>query len=277
MKFSLILATINRVQEVDRLLNSLQRQSYKGFELIIVDQNLDDRIEILVDKYKSELNIKHIRTPKGLSKSRNIGLSYATGDVVGFPDDDCWYPESLLGDLKDKFIFEGVDGLSIRYTNEFGEVDRKWPSRKTKITKINSLKNAISIGIFTNKDLALRVGGFNEDFGVGAGTRFGSGEETDFILKILVAKGIIFYFPDINLFHPIFLNEKSEEKIKKSYDYEAGIGKIFKMHGFPKKFIAFSFLRTLFAIMFNVLRLNSYGVRFYVAKFKGRISGYMGD
>jgi glycosyltransferase involved in cell wall biosynthesis len=89
MKVSLILATVNRVNELEIFLKSLSNQTYQKFELILVDQNMDARLNEIVNKYRSTCKIKHIQAERGLSKARNVGFHHITGDIVAFPDDDC--------------------------------------------------------------------------------------------------------------------------------------------------------------------------------------------
>jgi len=52
MKFSLILATLGRDNEIAKFLESLKNQSYKEFELIVVDQNQDGKIDNIIQEYK---------------------------------------------------------------------------------------------------------------------------------------------------------------------------------------------------------------------------------
>ena len=100
--FSLIVATMNRVSELDRLLTSLGEQSYKDFEVIIVDQNGDDRLSPLVSNHRG-MAIRHVRSERGLSRARNAGLQVARGDIIAIPDDDCWYPEGVLAVVQEWF------------------------------------------------------------------------------------------------------------------------------------------------------------------------------
>src|SRR5271166_5434820 len=95
---SLIVATMDRVTELERLLTSLDCQSYKEFEVIVVDQNPDDRL-LLVLRSHEALTIRHLRCSPGASRARNVGLRIAGGDIIAFPDDDCWYPEGLLASV----------------------------------------------------------------------------------------------------------------------------------------------------------------------------------
>ena len=62
MKVSLVTATLGRIDEINILLDSLVKQTYKDFELIIVDQNEHYKVQNIVDKYTNILNIKYIRS-----------------------------------------------------------------------------------------------------------------------------------------------------------------------------------------------------------------------
>src|SRR5690349_2818537 len=97
MHFSLILATVGRNSELGRLFETLCAQTHQDFDTVIVDQNEDNRIHQLVARYQGRLRLRHVRVGKcGHAGANNVGLQYATGDVIAFPDDDCWYPADLL-------------------------------------------------------------------------------------------------------------------------------------------------------------------------------------
>src|SRR5258707_9390843 len=121
MKFSLILSTVGRTQELARFLEHLDRQSYRFFELIIVDQNPDEILEPLIRQYKERFPLQHRRSGRGLSRARNAGLQDFSGDIVTFPDDDCWYLPDTLEQIAhvfdensnyDGFTGRGVDDSS---------------------------------------------------------------------------------------------------------------------------------------------------------------------
>ena len=117
MNFSLVLATVDRTAEVNRFLDALQTQTHRNFELIVVDQNADERVSRLLKAQQHNFSIIHIQRPdkRGVSRARNLGLQHISGDIVTFPDDDCWYPSNLLQSV-DLFMtsHEEVDSLSGR-------------------------------------------------------------------------------------------------------------------------------------------------------------------
>ena len=96
MTISLITSTLGRREILGRLLTSLEQQSYRDFQIIIVDQNPDGYLDAVLAGHRQTLNLHHIRSPKGVSRGRNAGLQASTGEILAFPDDDCWYPPELL-------------------------------------------------------------------------------------------------------------------------------------------------------------------------------------
>src|SRR5215218_759571 len=96
MRFSLVLATVGRTDELRRFLAHLDTQTHREFELVVVDQNKDERLKPILEPYRGKFPILHLPSEQGLSRARNVGIEHARGDVIGFPDDDCWYPPDLL-------------------------------------------------------------------------------------------------------------------------------------------------------------------------------------
>jgi glycosyltransferase involved in cell wall biosynthesis len=56
-KFSIILATIERTRELENFLESLKSQTYNNFELIVIDQNTDNRLQPIIDMYSPYIPI----------------------------------------------------------------------------------------------------------------------------------------------------------------------------------------------------------------------------
>ena len=103
--FSLILATVGRTKELDRLFNSLAAQTFLNFEVIVVDQNPDNRLVPHIERACSlGIVVKHVRhNPPNLAAARNAGIAVATGEWLGFPDDDCWYDPRVLEKIARRF------------------------------------------------------------------------------------------------------------------------------------------------------------------------------
>ena len=85
MRFSLVLATVGRTDELRRFLAHLDTQTHREFELVVVDQNKDERLKPILEPYRGKFPILHLPSEQGLSRARNVGIEHARGDVIGFP------------------------------------------------------------------------------------------------------------------------------------------------------------------------------------------------
>jgi len=95
---SIILPTYNRTQLLSQAIESVLDQTYRDFELIVVDDGSEKDTEPVVDTFDEWGNIRYIRhkTNKGASAARNTGIEAATGEYIAFiDDDDEWLPTKL--------------------------------------------------------------------------------------------------------------------------------------------------------------------------------------
>lgn len=114
-KFSIIVTAYNVDEYIDNCINSVLSQSYKNYELIIVDDCSTDDGKT-VNKIKGFENIVFLQTPKnsGAGGARNFGISHATGDYIIFLDaDDALTSETVLENLNQTI---GDDLPDIVYT-----------------------------------------------------------------------------------------------------------------------------------------------------------------
>jgi glycosyltransferase involved in cell wall biosynthesis len=270
MHFSLVLATVGRDGELYRLFETLCAQTHKDFDTIIVDQNDDDRIDRLVVQYRDRLDLRHIRAKKGgHAKANNIGLRYAAGELIGFPDDDCWYPADLLERI-DRMFRERPElgGLSGR------ETTGKWHAQPGLLDPINLWKRHISFALFYQRSLIEGLG-FDESLGIGAGTRWGSGEETDYLIRA-IQRGPVFYDPTLVVDHPEWAAAPYKEPIRrKARSYGVGMGHVLRMHGYPLYFAAWQCLRPLMGAALAILLADPARVRFHLAIMSGRAEGWL--
>lgn len=277
-KISLIMPTLGRYEEVELFIKSLIKQTYKSYELIIVDQNDDFRIEKLYERYKKIVNMIYVKSKiKGLSKCRNIGLSYATGDIIAFPDDDCEYPDKLLDNIIKKFerntdidiiTFKSVDKITREDSNT------KWINESCKVILENIENTAISYTIFI-KPKNIKDISFDERLGVGE--YFGSAEETDLLSNLIYIGYNAIYFPELYAFHPI----KNEVK-ERYYKYALGMGAFIKKELFLRSKIKYIiraiellFIRPIGGIIVNLLKININQVKRYYYIFTGRLTGFI--
>ncbi|MCI0707881.1 MAG: glycosyltransferase family 2 protein [Ignavibacteriae bacterium] len=95
---SIILCTYNRAHLVKRAIASVLIQTYRNWELIIIDDGSTDGTEnILLPLVKSDSRLSYLRhANKGLARSRNVGSGLAKGEFITFLDSDDEYREDHL-------------------------------------------------------------------------------------------------------------------------------------------------------------------------------------
>ncbi|MDR1773787.1 MAG: glycosyltransferase family 2 protein [Clostridioides sp.] len=276
MFVSLVMPTLSRVEEVNMFMKSLEYQTYKDFELIVVDQNEDDRLSDIIKNFEDKFKIKYIKSnKKGLSHNRNIGIEHATGDIVAFPDDDCEYDVDTLKKVVD-FLSENKEYNFYSCNCKDKNLIDSFVKMRESDTDINSgniFSTVLSITIFI-KFQDRKYLKFDEMLGVG--TEYGSGEEVDYMLELLSRGYKGRYFAQDVIFHPAKKHSKSKEKYKRDYSYGKGFGALCKKEIVYRKNIKFSkhFLykitRNIGAIVLNKDR------DYHTASIKGRMAGFFG-
>ncbi|MEO0280520.1 MAG: glycosyltransferase [candidate division WOR-3 bacterium] len=277
MKFSLILATKNRKKELVNFLESLKRQSYKNFELIVCDQNKEGFLKKIIANYSSEFEINHLYTRSGLSKARNDGLRWVKGDIIAFPDDDCIYSDDLLEKVVNKFKeVEELDGFCGRPVNFEGKTTAGKFLKKSKWVKLLEAPFVFcSFTMFLKKKVIEEVGEFNENLGLGAESKFLSSEDLDYGIRILKKGFKIFYDPELIVFHPEKEKIFNKEVLERAYKYALSTGYVLKKHDFPWWYCIYYILRPLGGVFISGLKGNFPKLKWHSVKFLGRLQGYI--
>jgi glycosyltransferase involved in cell wall biosynthesis len=201
IKASLIVATLGRYDELERLLSSLACQTIgsDSFEVVVVDQNDTIDLQPVIAAFAGRLTLHHIRSDvKGLSLNRNRGLARAQGEIVAFPDDDCtYYPDTLEKMLahydRHPQCVMVLGSIYDRSSNR--PIVRRWPTHPVRVRKRNFFFLYSSVTIFSR----LPTETFDERFGGGAA--YGSYEDADYVHHLLTC-GQINYDPSIQVWHP---------------------------------------------------------------------------
>jgi len=257
IRFSLVVATLGRSDEPTRLLASLSDQTCRDFEVIVVDQNGDDRLIAPIEKYRDDLEIVHLRTPlKGVCRARNLGASQARGEWLMFPDDDCWYPADLLERYLRATESKPGDFYCGRAANEDGRtIMGKFEKRPVRIRRDNVWTTLVEWMLLVRRGAFELAGGFDEMIGPGSGTRWGAYEVQDLALTLVARGSSGHYDPALIGHHPEdTADQTTPAKIAKMRIYSTGLGYVMRKHGFG--FAAFlpRLLRPTAGIGFYVLR-----------------------
>ena len=110
MRYSIIVPAYNTEKYIDKCLKSIFSNTYKNFEVIIVNDGSTDKTEDIINKYiKKYDNIIYIKQKNmGLSLARNNGVRKATGDYLLFIDSDDYVEKNLLENIN-----KNIDDLDV--------------------------------------------------------------------------------------------------------------------------------------------------------------------
>lgn len=121
VKYSFIVPVYNRPDEVDELLGSMERQSRKDFEVIIVEDGSTVTCEDVCKRHADKLDLHYYMKPNsGPGQSRNYGVERARGEWVIVLDSDVVLPDGYMQAVE--------DGLAEKPTDAFGGPDSSHPS-----------------------------------------------------------------------------------------------------------------------------------------------------
>ena len=117
MKISVIVPIYNVEKYLRKCLDSLVNQTFKDFEVILVNDGSTDSSQDIIDEYKSKYPfIKAIKKENGgMSSARNVGLEYATGEYIAFVDSDDYVEIFFLEKLYNKAIEDNSDMVICDY------------------------------------------------------------------------------------------------------------------------------------------------------------------
>lgn len=105
-KISIIIPVYNVENYIERCIDSLISQSYINLEIILVDDGSTDKSGEICDRYAvvdNRIKVIHIKN-SGRGEARNIGLSQANGQYIGFVDSDDWVEKDLY-----KYMIENIE------------------------------------------------------------------------------------------------------------------------------------------------------------------------
>jgi glycosyltransferase involved in cell wall biosynthesis len=276
MRFSLIVATLGRTAELVALLESLCRQTFQDFDVVVVDQNDDARLQPIIQAFSDRLRLKHATCSKrNSSVARNQGVALSTGDIVAFPDDDCEYPPDVLTRVAATFDADPslalLSGPAQAPNGRLGS--GRWRAAGGAITLTNVWISVIEFNLFVTRPWIQHAGGFDERIGVGA--RFGSGEGTDLVATILGLGGRALYDPSLRVTHPD--KTSTDVAVARAFVYGVGMGFVLRKHPFGFSTRLTFLARPLLGGLLNLVSGRLSRWRYYLNTFRGRLAGMQAE
>lgn len=191
--FSIIIPLFNKEKEIQQTLESVLHQSFRDFEVIIINDGSTDKSEQMVNSFTDERILLISTDNKGVSQARNFGINYANGEIIAFLDaDDYWFPNHLekLFELHQKFPEAGL--LATNYEFYFAEntiirptfddiPTENWSGIVKDFFKSSmTYRLAWTSAVAVPKVIFDKIGDFDETITLGAG------EDTDLWIRIAI-------------------------------------------------------------------------------------------
>ena len=254
MKYAIIVPVYNRPDEVAELLESLTLQTFKDFEVIIVEDGSQNPCETVCKQYEKLLDIKYfIKENSGPGQSRNYGAAHSTGEYLLILDSDVVLPAGYLAAIEKELCREPVDafGGPDRAHDSFTDTQKAISYSMTSFFTTGGIRGgkkkldkfyprSFNMGI--RRDVYERLGGFSK-------MRFG--EDIDFSIRIFKAGYTCRLFPEAWVWH------KRRTDFRKFWRqvYNSGIARINLYKKYPESLKFVHLLPMLFTVGCTLLAL----------------------
>ena len=248
-------------------------------EIIVVDQNADDRLVELLQGHEWPFPIMHLTTPgkTGASRARNAGTPHAKGSYIVFADDDCWYPPGLFADVESFFRTTGVDIVSGRAANESGRsINSRFETTIQQVERHNVWTTSIEWMLFFRREILSELGGFDEQLGPGANSPWQAAEGQDIVLHALAKGYSSAYNPDLIGHHAeLDIVTPDARQLAKSRAYARAMGVVLARHHYGLASIVYWTIRPLLAASLHAGTGNIWRARYYLSVAQGRLEGWL--
>ena len=193
MKVSIITATYNSVNTIEKCMESVLSQSYPNIEYIIIDgKSNDGTLEKIQELSQNASNVVIIsEKDKGIYDALNKGIDNSTGDIVGFVhSDDFLADKDCISQIVERFKAFEADGVygDLHYVsfNDPENIVRNWKSENFTPQLLRQGWMPAHPTLYLKKELYNQHGRFNLDYKIAA--------DYDFILRIFKESNYNFHY-----------------------------------------------------------------------------------
>ena len=127
MRYSVIIPVYNAKETLRRCLDSLVRQQFSDYELLLINDGSTDGSDAICREYANTYSCVRyfVKENGGVSSARNLGLEQAEGEYILFVDSDDYVSENYFSVISDALDNNVVDLLMFGYCN-FGSISAEW-------------------------------------------------------------------------------------------------------------------------------------------------------
>lgn len=273
---SLVVTTLGRTVQVERLFKSLAWQTFTDFDVVVVDQNDDDRlVPLCAQPWPFAVQRLHGPGERGASRGRNRGWRACNGQILLFPDDDSWYAPRFLEQALATMRRQGCDVLQGRAADESGRtINGRFEAIAQRTDRRNVWTTAIEWMVFFRREVLVAIDGFDEDIGVGASTPWQSAEIQDILIRALAAGFTCWFDPNVIGHHEEIVVGKPDARVlRKARGYARGMGFVLSLHGYRRATTAAWVMRPVAGAMVSLARGRWYLLPYHLQAVLGRLEG----
>lgn len=172
MKFSICIPTLNEEKYIGGILGCLEKQTFRDFEVIIIDGHSTDKTEEEVSKFSGKMPLSFIESPKkGVSFQRNYAAKQAKGEYVIFFDADVMIDNDFLEKVDIQLEKKNIDILTTWNKPISNKPVDEFIYLFVNIFMLELIKKkspgAIGVFICVRKSSFEKIGGFRESVNFG--------------------------------------------------------------------------------------------------------------
>ena len=256
MKYTFIIPVYNRPEEVDELLDSLTHQTFRDFEVLVIEDGSAIPCKDIVEKYDDLLSIKYFVKPNsGPGQTRNYGAERAEGEYLLILDSDCIVPPTYLEAVEAELNREPADafGGPDRAHSSFSDIQKAINYAMTSFFTTGGIRGGKkkmdkfyprSFNMGVRAEAYQSLGGFSK-------MRFG--EDIDFSIRIFKNGYRCRLFPEAWVWH------KRRTDFRKFFKqvHNSGIARINLYKKYPESLKVVHLLPAAFTVGLLVLLLGS--------------------
>lgn len=202
--FSIIIPVYNRPEELNELLESCLKQSFKNFELIILEDGSTIGSETIIKRYENHLTINYIQKANtGPSDTRNKGMQLSKGEFYLIIDSDVILPKDYLTEIYQKINQESIDcfGGPDAALDSFTPIQKAINFSMTSFITTGGIRGSKSNKKFFPRsfNMGLKPEVFKKTNGFNSNLRFG--EDIDLSIRIYELGFQVKYLDSAYVFH----------------------------------------------------------------------------